>query len=578
MISEFPLLIQLTLVVSAILALSSWIVSVIQAVRSKQNYILAMVPMTQPFLAIVRLFAQGRWSKTPGFLLIGALILFGFGPMAVESIERSRLLSFVDQVEAKGYNSDLESRISQHESIPAEQNSWRSPFLEPLYLYAKHLSSSEPGSLLASEAQKGLDRYDSLTPKEIPLRFEYEADSYTPIISNIHPIRRTLENSARVRYASNPNSQQSELPKELKSVAKVMAQFYEGHNESFDQFEEAVSRDKSAYYYNLDRGPFRIRFPHLEYIKRFAFALNDRMIVRLILGEQEAAWKDWKTLSLLRNMQERDLDMLITLLVQLSHYQVMIESAHAAQALGAWDVEKWKQIETEFARWDARKKVIEGLKMEVAMLTAEGVYIAKNSPKEKFDLQRVAMNVIDTKNRSSDSRLTKTMAYLKIDFWSQLSPSTIRALINSEIRSGLSKRFSDIEDVIDLLGIGDPRNDYDPSTTLHVPIPGNLAEHSDSELKSESIYRIYEKTLVLETRILIARVACRLETYRMKNGHYPDGLELIQQSGLEEITYEKIGAKGFSLSINLPDWFSDIHEVIWKIDGQPPTLPEYQLF
>lgn len=199
MISEFPLLIQLTLVVSAILALSSWIVSVIQAVRSKQNYILAMVPMTQPFLAIVRLFAQGRWSKTPGFLLIGALILFGFGPMAVESIERSRLLSFVDQVEAKGYNSDLESRISQHESIPAEQNSWRSPFLEPLYLYAKHLSSSEPGSLLASEAQKGLDRYDSLTPKEIPLRFEYEADSYTPIISNIHPIRRTLENSARVR-------------------------------------------------------------------------------------------------------------------------------------------------------------------------------------------------------------------------------------------------------------------------------------------------------------------------------------------------------------------------------------------
>jgi hypothetical protein len=574
MISEFPLLIQLTLAVSASLALSSWIVSVVQAISSKQNYIFAIVPATQPFLALVQLFAKGRWSKAPGLLLIGALILFGFGPKAVESLERSKLLRFVDQVEAKGYDTDFESRVSQHASIPAEQNSWRSPFLEPLYLYAKHLSSGESGSLLASEAQKGLDRYDSLTPKEIPLRFEYEVDSYTPIISKIYPIRRTLENSARVLYASNLNSQQSELPKELKSVAKVMSHFYDGLNEYFDQFEEAVSREKSAYYYNLDRGPFRIRLPHLEYIKQIAFALNDRMMVRLILGEQEAAWKDWKTLSLLRNMQESDLEMLITLLVQLSHYQVMIESAHAAQALGAWDVEKWDQIETEFARWDARKKVIAALKMEVAMLAAEGVYIATNSPKENFDLQRVATNVIDTKNRSSDSRLTKTMAYLKIDFWSQLSPSTLRALINSEIRSGLSKRFSEIEDVIDWLGIGEPGNDDDFSKTLHVPIPAN----ADSELKPESSYRVYEKTLVLETRILIARVACRLETYRMKNGNYPDSLELIQQSGLEEITYEKIGEQGFSLSINMPDWFSDIHEVTWKIDEQPPTLPEYQLF
>ena len=80
-----------------------------------------------------------------------------------------------------------------------------------------------------------------------------------------------------------------------------------------------------------------------------------------------------------------------------------------------------------------------------------------------------------------------------------------------------------------------------------------------------------------ETRVNLARLACRIEMYRKSNGRYPDSLTLIQDSGLEDIQYETVGDKGFSLEIDLPDWLKNHDKQIWKITGESLQLPEYTM-
>ena len=578
MISKFPLLIQISFALSLILFVVAWILSINQAFKNKKHRILAILPVTQPLLAVGGLIVSSgrKKEKAPGLLLIGALLIFWLAPMVAENLERRRLLSWVDQLEASGFEVDLKSAFSTNVPVADDENIWMSPFLNPLYLYAKQLSNnaSKPSS---SEVRSGLDRYEAMEPKQAPIRIKFKTND--PNIAGSRSFHRLLQNAVSVLHNANPEAQQLQPVMDLYSAATVMREYYERQSETFEMLTEAVSRTKGEYYYDFDRHPFEILLPHLSYLKKFAIALNERMTLDLILGNPESAWKDWKTLSQLIKALDRDADLLITRLVQLAQYQITINSIHLAQSLGVWDVEQWKAIEKELEGWNLRKKMADAMQMEITMLASVAKYSANFIPKDKNDILNEVSNGLGVGRLDQNNLLVGEMIFA-IDLWSAISPATLRATIHAEMLSKLEEQVSICKETFHLFEKNESESQQagdNSSLTFSFVEPQNLEDSSNDKSVLPSILSIYEKTLMGESRVNLARLACRLEMYRKSNGKYPDSLTLIQESGLEEIHYETVGDKGFSMEMDLPDWLKNHDTQIWKITGESLQLPEYTL-
>ncbi len=579
MLSKFPFFVQISFALSLALFLVAWSLSVIQALKNKKHRILAILPITQPLLAIGGLFVSSgrKKDKAPGLLLIGALLIFWLGPIGAENLERRRLLSWVDQLESSGFSVDLKSAFSSNEPVADDENIWMSPFLNPLYLYAKELSNHGSSKPSSPEVRSGLDRYESMEPKQAPIRIQFKTND--PNIAGSKSFHRLLQNAVSVLHNSNPETQQLQPALDLYSAASVMHEFYEGQSETFEMLEDAVSREKGDYYYDFDQHPFEILLPHLGYLKKFAIALNERMTVNLILGNPESAWKDWKTLSQLLKAQDREADLLITRLVQLAQYQITINSIHVAQSLGVWDVEQWKVIENELEGWNLRKKMADAMLMEIPLLASAAKYSANYIPKDKNDLLNEVSNGLGVGRLDQNNLLVGEMIFA-IDLWNAISPATLRATIHAEMRSKLEEQVSNCKETFHLFEKNESESQQagdNSSLSFSFVEPQNLEDSSNDQSVLPSILSIYEKTLMGETRVNLARLACRLEMYRKSNGKYPDSLTLIQESGLEDIHYETFGDKGFSMEIDLPDWLKNHDTQIWTITGESLQLPEYTL-
>ncbi len=572
MLQEFPLSIQLSFALAVAFILLSWSISTIQAVRAKKYLVLAVFPLTQPFLALFRLFASGKANKVPGCLILCALLLFGLGPIVAEKLERNKFLSWVDQLKTEGYPIGLESTFAKVQEVPDNENIWMSPFLKPLYSYSERLSEPESENPSpVDDINSSLERYDIFEIDESTAIRKFEKDDRATFVSGSNPFQNLLGKAIHVTNqstsAQDKLNQQPNL--ELKPAAKVLLDFYQTRQESFDQLQSALSREQASFYYNLDGHPSYIMLPHLMYLKRFSIALNTRLLARLIHNESEAAWQDWKTLLLLLKAQDQDADLLITRLVQTTQYQILIETLQAAQALDAWDASKWEAIENDLLRWDVRRKMFNTLKTEMAYITATGIYTVNHPPSNKDQLRNEVGNVFMMMDSNSVMNGDDSMTNFQLDLWSIISPASLRALIDSKLRSGLSVNFSEVKTIIEAIkatgSFGSDEIDQSSESSLITfeytkPKPSNSSNENQSLLPFR---RLYEKFLVIDTRVKFAILACRLEQYKKINGEYPDNLDSIQSSELEMVNYEKTSATAFTMEIDLPDWFEKTRKVTW---------------
>ncbi len=426
----------------------------------------------------------------------------------------------------------------------------------------------------------GLDPNSTDTQRvssRLSIRIKFKTND--PNIAGNKSFHRLLQNAVSVLHNATPEAQQLQPAMDLYSAATIMREYYEGQSETFEMLEDAFTRGRGDYYYDFDRHPFEILLPHLSYLKKFAIALNERMTVDLILGNPESAWKDWKTLSQLVKALDRDADLLITRLVQLAQYQITINSIHVAQSLGVWDVEQWKAIEKELEGWNLRKKMADAMQMEITMLASVAKYSANFIPKDKNDILNEVSNGLGVGRLDQNNLLVGEMIFA-IDLWNAISPATLRATIHAEMRSKLEEQVSNCKETFHLFEKNESESQQagdNSSLSFSFVEPQNLEDSSNDQSVLPSILSIYEKTLMGETRVNLARLACRLEMYRKSNGKYPDSLTLIQESGLEEIHYETVGDKGFSMEIDLPDWLKNHDTQIWTITGESLQLPEYTL-
>ncbi len=121
MFQEFPLSTKLPLALAGTLILIAWILSIIQAFRTKQHRVFAIIPVTQPLLALLRLFfVSGKTNKVSGCLILSAALLFFVGPKISETIERSKLLAWIDQLAEQGYQVDLKDSFPASEDVPED--------------------------------------------------------------------------------------------------------------------------------------------------------------------------------------------------------------------------------------------------------------------------------------------------------------------------------------------------------------------------------------------------------------------------------------------------------------------------
>ncbi len=361
---------------------------------------------------------------------------------------------------------------------------------------------------------------------------------------------------------------------DLESAAKVMEAFYKKNQESFDQLDLALSREKAAFFYDLDRSPYEMRSDHLMHLKSFSVALNDRLITRLILNQPEEAWQDWETLLLILKAHEQDASLLITRLVHWAQFQIMIESVHIAQTTNVWDLEKWIQLESHLTAWNVRKKMFDAMKTEVAFMTSFATYAAHHPPVTQNELQNEISNIYTLSDADALYSDEDYLSNFELELWSQISPSTLRAMIYSKLKSSLNENLMSIEAVLDTLKNTNGSNAEKGTAAFEYPIPKSLTTSSEP-LGLFSMERFYERTLVVDTRVQMALLACRLEQYRKKNGEYPETLDPIQDSGLEMLSYKKTSMNGFTMEINLPDWFENVDKVTWEVTGKFPDAPEY---
>ncbi len=580
-LSELPLTVTISLFFPIALLFVSWLFSSIEAFKLHEFRVLAVCPITQPFLAVVRFFNVGIYHKIPAILLFAALFVFLVGSNLAEAYERSRLIRSIAELEAKGYSSNFEYKYTGANKIDEIENVWMAPFMKSIYYYAIHLSK-ETSERSPEDISISIQQYDKLQPSGIRDEFHFKDQSFASVGGKIFPFRTLLENAFKVVRHSNPENVKPEVPVDLKSAAAVMREFYNSRSDLFDLLKSSISLKESQFFYHMNRHPLSIRMPHLSFLKNFSIVLNNKMLSNLVLDDGESAWSDWLALNDLIRILDQDIDFDIKILVKVFHLNMMVESLHAAQSLGNWDEFYWKRLLEKLDSLNLKQDIIAAMKTGIDLYTSVGSYTINHLNNDGVDLINYVSTAIDLNEEdsiSNDER--KNLRWLN-HMILKPAPQLVRAFVYEKTRAGVEKYIESAEMVIRLV----QKNMNTEETGGKVDVfslsfisnhPGEYIKDFEEDLFPTIQYYFCETVVKMDIQMLLARIACRLEIFKQTHGGYPDNLDFIQSFALSEIEYKKDADGGFVIKVSLPEWFRKPQELKWIVTGGNPVLPEYFL-
>jgi hypothetical protein len=547
-----PATVLATGIVFLLCLLVGWVSSITAGFRCAQGQglrLLLIFPLSNP-IALLILWSRRRkiiWLPLSAYAV--AVISLPMGGFISERIEKGRLEHQMQMLERAGESIAVASLISA--PVPADENVWSHPFLEPLARAARHGTEGDP-------ARASLDeRYQAISMPEHQSRFRYADEEESG-----HTSRDKLYWDPFRAFHRN-------------AVSTDAGQELLKNHQAPGSWEECG-----------DLLP-----PHLAKLKSFTQCAAWRSVAWNSRGEPEAAYRDLQTA--LRLLEIGDSDLLISRLVQWAQSAITLNAVMAAQQYHAWNEDQWATLQAELEAIDFPSQVADSMRAERVCGHATIGPLLRQNP---LELRR-SLDQLGTE--PADRGLEQTGLRRGPELLTNLAIGGLsRAVLTRQWRLALEAH----QDFIVAIEAAFQKSQSEAWKDVQVTeLPRPMVEYGlFAQMVMPALDKAFAKSIDTQTNLRLAGVACALERYFLAHDRYPNSLDELSPEYLAEPTldpmtrlawlYERTGERSFRLySVGRngidesglytrggnPGSGSRKDDLAWVITEQPPPLPEF---
>ena len=582
-----PATVLATGVVFLLCLLVGWISSIAAGFRSVHGQglrLLLIFPLSNPFALLLLWYRSRKVDWVPLVAYVVAVISLPLGGFLSERVEKHRLERHVAALEQAGESVAVASLIS--EAVPADENVWSHPFLEPLARAARHGAEGEP-------ARASLDeRYQALSMPQHRPRIRYADEEETGRTSRDVPYWdpfRAFHRNAVSTDAGQELIKNLQAPGSWEECGDLLLNHFEPADEDFAALSEALARTREQYPHAWEKG-FDLLLPHLAKLKAFTQCATWRSMAWNSRGEPEAAYRDLRTA--LRLLEIGDSDLLISRLVQWAQSAITLNAVMAAQQYHAWNGDQWATLQAELEAIDFPSQVADSMRAERVCGHATISPLLRQSP---LELRR-SLDQLGT--APAERGWEQTGLRRGADLLTNLAIGGLsRAVLLRQWRLALEA----YQDFIVAIEAAVQRSHSEAWKDLHVAeLPRPMVEYGlFAEMLMPALDKAFAKSIDIQTNLRLAGVACALERYFLAHDRYPNSLDELSPEYLAEPTldpmtrqawpYERTGERSFRLySVGRngidesglytrggsPGSGSRKDDLAWVVTEQLPPLPE----
>jgi hypothetical protein len=584
-LSALPWTVIATLCLFLACLLAGWLGSIIAGFRSAQGKglrLLLLFPLTNPFALLILLFRH-RWAASFPLLCYGvAVFSLPVGGFVSERVEKHRLERHVQAMERRGESLSVASLRSA--PIPAEENVWAHPFLEPLAKAGQRGAEGEAARASLPEQYQAL----SMPRYQLDVRYADEATRGSRETTFMDTFRAFHQNALWTELGQE-KLEHGQVPDSWEECGEWLLEHFRSADEAFDALGEALDRPRAQYPHSWEQG-FDLLLPHLSKLKAFTQCATWRAIARNSHGESEAALRDVSMAMSLIELDDSDL--LISRLVQWAQAAITLNALMVGQQYHAWTAEEWATLQSALEAMDFPGQVPDSMRAERVLGHATIHPLLSQHPLEM---------------RRSLDRLGA--APPESGVWN-VGPGHRVGMVTGIMVGGLARAFlasqwrlalEAYQELIAAVESAVEKSRIEAWKDLRVAeLPKPIERYGFlARMLMPALDRAFKKSLDIQAQIRLAIVACALEQYFMAHDRYPDSIEALSPDfldlpPLDPMTrqpwfYERTGARTFRLYSAgrngvdegglytrgaLPGGAPRKDDLAWVITEQLPPLPE----
>ncbi|MGA4578943.1 hypothetical protein [Limisphaera sp. VF-2] len=417
--------------------------------------------------------------------------------------------------EARGFLLDYKAHIPP--AIPDEVNMAMAPFFEPdrLTMTATNLRD------LPSGAAKHYFVLEPISPttRNAPGFGSWQLGQRLPLeawaalcLSNRLPIQ--VQEWLREQGVTSVQAWQASLRQKHGSSAAIVAEMLRAYDAPVAAFVEATRRPQCRFPIRYEWGP-EARLPHLNTLSKAADLLTLRACVRLELGEGSTAHEE--VLAGLRLIQAMETEpILLSLLVRQRSCERLLQAVWEGLLAGRWDERQLAELEQVLEKIEFLRELPRVLQAEcaLALWTLRGISSGTYAPKEvvgqefPFDWPRWPWWL---PHGWADQNKANLVRYYLDRVAPVIDPEqcTVRKAAAQQLEAYWSKHSSDD-------GEGQTLRRTGPYNFLAVGLAASIP---------------VQRLAFGQSAVDLARVACRIERFRIRTGQLPDELKDLTDEG-----------------------------------------------
>lgn len=560
-----PSAVHVSILAIPILLLLGWLISIIASFRSKQGMVLKLFlifPLSNPIALLVFLIKDWKKGITPVVCYVLALMAFPIGGAIAESIAKSRLQAFEQQLLDSGEELSVQSLIP--EPVSVESNIWTHPYLAPLSVAGQR---TEEG-----EAARSTARYTSMSlpPKDAKIKYVDEG-----MQSGRQPLRELHIMALYIVSARDGVINESNTPQSWEECSEIIVTYFQKSEDDFAQLAEALKRPVDQYPYEWKDG-MDMMMPHLARLKDFTQSATVRSEAFSTMAKPFDSFHDAQLAMTL--IHTGDSDALISRLVQFAQAVITLNSLKIAQQFHVWNDEQWLVVQTQLRELDFPGLIPASIRAERIM----GV----------LALDRL----VEVSGGDVNTLGVRGFAFHR------LFGGGMRAIAINERRLFLTA-YSDLISAIETALEKSRTQPWLKCNTA--PLPRSLENFEYgimAKMLVPALDKAFPKALKAQTHIELALVACALERYYLSNQQYPETLQelvpdYIDTSPRDPMNHEpwhysreqELGFRLYTVGENGIDDGGEFEQksnskgdaqrkddILWSVQAVAPSLPMFE--
>ena len=319
----------------------------------------------------------------------------------------------------------------------------------------------------------------------------------------------------------------------LASLAEWFAQW----DQSFAQLREAGQR--SALRWPGDyTAPLSAPVPNFVAIRTLAQVLASRAKVNLLRGESAGAFKDLETLSVVMKSLKSVPGTLVSAMIYVAVADVYIDTVEEGLRANLWQDADLQELIFSLKKQNLIASVQQGLRAERAAVLRHMAALANR----KADPLYIS-SVVLFSDLSKKWSVERILIHLSPATWVRRTQSRYAQLIQ-----GFIDGLDPVRLRVDLIQIEHAADEakkitgrWSPQSTLITYVVPNFSRAASTLARNQ-------------TRIHQTLLACALERYRLRNGHYPEELNELVPEYLNDLPVDVFRGKPFVYARDQEGW------------------------